>query len=180
MNKNVTPRRRANLEKLADYLEGLPRDYSHFEMSVYADHEGDHDFGGETFEEAMHDRPEETVQDCGTVACAVGHGPAAGIPFAQCHLRKEPRFNGEGYIYDLDWDSYATNFVPLRSSDWSWMFDSDWSGVDNHHWGAAARIRYYLDKGLPEHWNSFYTSPQKSDVELYKPYHIDNRQPVSA
>lgn len=179
MNKNVTPRRRANLIKLADYLESLPRDYKHFDMGNYAEHHGDHEFDAGSFEQAFYADPAETINDCGTVACAVGHGPAAGIPFAKKHLTREKSAWSNDYYYDIDWDAYASNFVDERSAAWTWMFDGFWDVVDNHHYGAAARIRYYLEHGTPdglERWGS----PQREHVELYKPYHIDNRQPATA
>jgi hypothetical protein len=172
MNKSITPRRRANLEKLADYLESLPRNYKHFDMGDYAQHTGDHDFDGKTFEQAFHADPLNTVKDCGTVACAVGHGPAAGIPLAKAHLTKD----GDG-DWDIDWDSYAANFTPSHTDAWNWMFGSSWEDEDNHHFGAAARILYYLDKGVPAGF-SYWTYAASDHVKLYQPYHLDNRSSV--
>lgn len=60
-----TAEQRANLTKLADYLAALPDDYVGFEMGLY--HE----------DTVYADRA--ASPDCGTCACAVGHGPTAGI-----------------------------------------------------------------------------------------------------
>lgn len=104
----------ANCKKLATYLLELPDDYDQFDMWWYTQN-------GEP--------PQNT--DCGTVACAAGHGPAAGI---------EPKPN-EG------WESYTKRVF----SSSHWMFASTWSRHDNTAHGAAKRIIYALrNRTLPE------------------------------
>lgn len=63
--------KRSNLEKLAAYLETLPVDYQHFSMRSYLTKDGSY---------VSYPEEANTAIDCGTIACAVGHGPAAGSP----------------------------------------------------------------------------------------------------
>ena len=65
-----------NLTKLRDYLAALPDDYENLEMSCFAKNSSI----------AAKSTPET---GCGTPACMVGHGPAAGIPFGY-HWLQEP------------------------------------------------------------------------------------------
>lgn len=123
---------RENLLKLADYLDTLPGDYEQFDMSEYMlVRDGDHweNFGPD----------ERSKPVCGTVACAVGHGPAAGI-----------RLYG-----DLDWTDYAERvFGKMRCDDFQYMFGSEWSNYDNTPKGAASRIRTFVSLGCaPDRWD---------------------------
>jgi len=114
---------RENLEKLASYLEELPEDYNHFGMDWYF-----------TIDDNWYFPEKATNFTCGTVACAVGHGPAAGLP----------GYKGE------DWDSYSERVFQLPYLEWCWCFSGHWSEVDNTPHGAAKRIRYLMAHGLPE------------------------------
>ena len=67
MSFNPTPKQRANLAKLADYLDALPDDYERFDMDDFHD--------SASLDEVIAGRP----ISCGSAACAIGHGPAAGI-----------------------------------------------------------------------------------------------------
>lgn len=115
---------RANLEKLAAYLEALPADYRHFDMSSYFLIEG----RGTVYADYYAGR-------CGTVACAVGHGPAAGIP---------------SLVSDEYWTEYADRVFDLTEEEFTWCFDGAWSIVDDTHHGAAKRIRHLLEHGVPD------------------------------
>ena len=128
----IKAKHKANLLKLADYLETLPDDYERFHMAEYMVARK----GGywETF------GPDEQPKPvCGTVACAVGHGPSAGI-----------RLYG-----DLDWTDYAERvFGPITMDDFKYMFGSEWSCYDNTPKGAASRIRTFVNLGrAPEGWD---------------------------
>jgi hypothetical protein len=122
-----------NLLKLAAYLETLPDDYEQFDMSEYMSaRDGDY---WETL-----DITERSKPVCGTVACAVGHGPAAGI-----------RTYG-----DVDWLDYSQRVFGEFRDDcgWDYMFCSGWSHHDNTPKGAAARIRTYVTLGhSPDDWS---------------------------
>lgn len=74
---------------------------------------------------------------CGTAACALGSLPVM-----------IPREEGEG------WCDYGNRVLGIHSFEheyeWDWLFSCKWSSVDNTQAGAAARVRYLLDYGLPE------------------------------
>lgn len=112
-----------NLRKLAAYLKTLPVDYPDFAMDEYVR-------GVDPGEQAR-------VAECGTAACAAGHGPAAGV-------KPMPGENWTDY-------SFRAFADPLES--WSWCFESTWSGVDNTAHGAAARIEFMLREGVPDNMN---------------------------
>ena len=114
----ISTEREANLRKLAAKLLAVSE--SEFDMAFFSDN----------------DEPCDPVR-CGTVGCAVGWGPAAGI---------------EASVNDDNWWNYSYRvFVPSDDVEaWDWCFDADWASVDNTPSGAALRILYLLDKGLPE------------------------------
>jgi len=123
----INKKRTEALRKLADYLMKLPPDYKDFCMADYARFE----------------RQPYEMKSCGSVACAVGHGPAAGI---------RPQ-------WDDDWESYCERrFLQPWSREWEWCFSARWEVYDNTPHGAAKRIYYLLDKGAPpEGWS--YSNP---------------------
>jgi hypothetical protein len=161
MTRSLTPARRARLEKLAAYLESLPEDYGGFEMRHY--------FLGPRLEEIHYARENGGVTACGAVACAVGHGPSAGIPVP-------PRFVGPVCV---DWNGYAGLFVgDWNSAAFDWCFGSSWARIDNHHWGAAARIRLLLKLGRPPKemdWDDNLWLAHSDLLSLYAPYRIDSK-----
>lgn len=140
----LTRTQRRNLGKLATYLEGLPRRYRHFEM---LDFTGLPDSDPEIL---RYVRENGGVANCGTVACAVGHGPAAGILFKPEEISQKL---WDRHLFFADWNTYTERFVPNGQCGdvefFDWAFGCEWSGCDNHHWGAAARIRYLLKHGKP-------------------------------
>lgn len=78
----------------------------------------------------------EQLNYCGTAGCAVGFAPYAGIPKNQ----------GE------DWDRYSKRclvapYEELRT--WTWCFDGQWAEIDNTPLGAALRIEWMLEHGVP-------------------------------
>ena len=117
-----TAEQRANLAKLADHLDGLPRRYKHFNITTYAS-EDQHDMPIQPLD--LEDTP------CGTAACAIGHGPWAGIPVIET---------------DWSWPHYARRVFgtdDCQTDEGEFMF-----GVDNPNGPrrAAARIRKVLAK----------------------------------
>lgn len=155
----VEPHIRKNLLKLADYLESLPADYKHFDMSSYIENSKAAMYYAKTGRKGN-----QKIVSCGTVACAVGHGPAAGISIK----------NYVNSINVVDWSAYADEQFS-GDDEFDWLFGSIWTGIDNHHWGAAARIRFMLDKGgIPEEfWST--GSPESKFVKAYQKYRVDNR-----
>ncbi len=118
---------RKNLLKLVIYLEALPVATKKFDMSSYIRRPSSW-----TIPKPI--EVPELYAECGTVACAAGHGPMAGI---------KPK-SGERWI------EYVDRVFALKNSEFHWCFTGDWDGVDNTPHGAAARIRWMLDKGVPE------------------------------
>ena len=81
---------------------------------------------------------------CGTSACAVGHGPFAGVEIP------------DGV---LSWDTYTYECfgVSMGGLEWEFLFSPCWVSVDNTPRGAGMRIRYFLKKGIPgEFTDGFY------------------------
>lgn len=139
----LEPEHIANFTKLADYLAVLPADYHKFAMDTYASrvdyrlvYQGDLS-------------PEDVaVSDglpCDTVACALGHGPAAGInPHSATHSWPSRRW--EAYAADC---FGASTMFHKRIEVFRWCFSGSWVDVDNTPQGAALRIRYMLLNGVP-------------------------------
>ena len=130
----LTEENRANLEKLATYLERLPADYDHFTMWTYCASDDDEAITRYALKNGG-------LAKCGAVACAVGHGPAAGILLNESEITSWGAPNWNDYAARLIGSSYDENY--------EWAFDTLWTDYDNTHQGAAARIRYLLHYGKP-------------------------------
>lgn len=114
-----------NLKLLADYLLQLPEDYKHFDMEFFSDEE-------EYFPCKIQ------YTHCSTSACAVGHAPyVEGLPKPEV---------------DESWVGYSVRIFGLVSSsyEWEWCFSGEWADADNTPHGAAKRILWLLEHGLPE------------------------------
>lgn len=139
---------RKNLRKLATYLGNLPRNYDAFEMEIF--------FSG-TSREAENEYAERNggVGACGAVACAVGHGPSAGILFPPASEESELWIlSNHNPLPELipDWTEYSKlNFINNSENpgEWEWCFGGGWTHVDNTPQGAAARIRWLLAGNTP-------------------------------
>ncbi len=142
----MTAKQRQNLLKLATYLESLPKNYSHFDMFSFADHEGDCDLPIPPSAYAAL-KPRAFLDNCGTVACAVGHGPAAGIK----PLSSEIKRGRDNSAHSVDWTNYTERAFGVNAfgEEFDFLFQSTWVRIDNDHYGAAARIRYFLATGRP-------------------------------
>jgi hypothetical protein len=123
----IGAKHRKNLKKLADYLAALPPDYKHFNMRTYVSGGLDPD-----------DLTRDYLKGCGTVACAAGHAPAAGIG-----RRSLGRYR--------DWQEYLEYFLLPVGAPYTelfqWMFDATWSFTDDTPQGAAKRIYFVLEHG---------------------------------
>jgi hypothetical protein len=148
----LTRENRANLTKLATYLESLPANYKHFSMSSWVRAKND-------AAEFRYARENGGVKSCGTAACAAGHGPAAGVLVPERFILS----------YTVRWWSYAYNeFAGRDSTLMEWLFGGAWTRRgDNHHHGAAARIRYALDHG---HAPDGFTEAHRKWLAVYAPY----------
>jgi len=152
---------RENLIKLATYLEGLPIDYQHFTMETYIGvAEGDDWAMPDMYTMGKYARQNGGLAQfpCHTVACALGHGPAAGIL-----ANPSADMIGDHII----WSRYSEKFVDHGEEHWSWIFGEEWAEIDNTHRGAAARIRFLLDYDLPAGWY-YHPMPTIEHVEMYE------------
>lgn len=125
----ISDKAKEDLLKLADYLYGLEDDYEHFSMFMFL-------FDGECYffaDDVVIDDLGKVITKCGTVACAVGHAPLAGIDCG--------RF--EQYQDIVNWLTNHNAFA------YDWMFSGEWSCTDDTPKGAAARIYFALDYGIP-------------------------------
>lgn len=128
---------RANLTRLADFLESGEIEYT-FDMSVYYSHRTQVE---ETWRWTFKRHAE--VYDCNTVACAVGSGPAIGLQVLE----------SEKATFKVNWRLYSNRVfgtgadTNVRAHDF--MFSGNWFSVDNSPEGAAKRIRYALEHGVP-------------------------------
>lgn len=159
----MNSKQRSNCATLATYLEKLPLNYSYFGMASFLSSDDANE--EELAEYARHNGGVDQFP-CGTAACAVGHGPAAGILF-------DPSEIDYG---TPDWDKYSQRFADTETPEWQWMFSGLWSDRDDSHRGAAARIRYLLDGNtIPEKPDGYpYYMPHFSHVELYAQYKLEN------
>jgi len=139
MDYDLSPEVRERLLRLAFYLDTLPRNYSEFDMDSFFEGKDD-DVSGKL--ERRYARKNGGVAACGTTACAIGHGPSAGIPVPDVFIGKDSS-SGK---WRVNWSAYGDLFTGPDNDMmiYKWLFDSDWSDVDNHHYGAAARIKYLL------------------------------------
>lgn len=126
----ISKRERKNLRQLAKYLVALPKNYGKFDMLHYSVRPGG------TF--VSPDDVDVALRDCGSTACAVGHGPSAGIQVG---------------AMDFTWGEYADN--NFGEGCFGWCFDDTWASVDNTAEGAGLRILYMLDYGIPEGFDVF-------------------------
>lgn len=135
----ITEQQRVNLFKLAYYLT-KEKKKAQFDMINWADRE----------------HTILSAQDCGTVGCAVGHGPYAGV-------KKKP---------DTGWSRYCQESFGFKwtSIVFIFLFSSEWSSVDNTAEGAGKRILYFLMYGR-------YLSCDHSSVELYSKMQIVEKYP---
>ena len=135
----VTDQQIANLEALASLLERhVPP--PEFDMNVYVSSTKKYKLSGYMRSLGSANPAQvksEYYTDCGTVACACGHGPLAGV---------KPK-RGE------DWEDYSIRaFTNGQPRLWSFLFSSDWHDVDNTPKGAAARIRQAIAEGIPSNY----------------------------
>ena len=137
----VLPKHVKNLRILADHLATLPAEYESFSMANYvyqnaADDAGPHEL---------------STIPCNTVACSIGHGPSAGIPVGDCE----------------SWYEYIKENLCLpKTLACDWLFSSNWTFVDNTPQGAAARIKYLLEHGLPDDYQAMQVGKLKYPWEV--------------
>jgi hypothetical protein len=79
--------------------------------------------------------------ECDSVGCVIGHCTV---------LDPNPRpRDGFG---DIDFRGWSQGFTGLIGNEWEWCFSSPWQYTDNTPEGAALRIEWLLENGLPQEW----------------------------
>lgn len=162
----LTQENLANLIKLAYYLESLPEDYAHFDMHNYFDLHttklSGYPLTLNHLEQYKYIKKQRTLQKCGAVACALGHGIAAGVA---------PPTYPYKHIEDVNirifWDDYEKLFTNDNKLIYDFVFSSIWGEVDNHHYGAAARIRFLLAGHFDDYCERYKFSILLFPPELY-------------
>ncbi len=117
----LTKAQAKNLEKLRKYLNGELK--AGFNMKIYCEKQQNGLSGSQD-------------TNCGTVGCAVGHGPYAGIPKRKSEGWKkyEERVFGTGKTYHAD----------------KFLFGFYWYNCDNTKQGVVNRINYAIEHGVPQ------------------------------
>ena len=112
-----------NLLRAADYIEKIPQSVFSMRLFRYDD---------------------SKTHECGAVGCVVGHCTVLDAP-------ENLPFDADGEINFYRWSG---RFFGLKvgSYGWAWCFAGRWHKVDNTPTGAAKRIRYLVENGLPENW----------------------------
>lgn len=114
---------RENLKRMADYIRTVPQE--NFTISYYRS-------GSERYHK------------CDSVGCVIGHCTVLD------DIDNIPTFQGGDIRFD-EWSKIFTELVPY-SGKWKWCFSTYWKQIDNTPTGAAERIEWLLNHGLPEDW----------------------------
>lgn len=133
----ITTEQAANLRKLSSYLRNMPEEYArdHFLMSFFAActtedaieeygsasavyHSGEVDLDELSIDKFVNQKPNSQYA-CGTCACAIGHGPAAGIPVKELEWnwnQYSERVFGMGQV-GPNGDAWVNLFGPHNEDD---------------------------------------------------------------
>lgn len=153
----ITQKQRNNLKQLADYLIKLPDDYNHFDMNFYFAVRPYDNIGFQEVKNPLSSSLKGYLHKCGTVACAIGHGPDAGILpelkeyYSSWEIYEEEMFGAGNIVYE---ESLLLH---------DWLFSHHWRNKDNTPHGAAKRIYYFLEHGVP---SDHYYQMNKEDYPL--------------
>ena len=85
---------------------------------------------------------------CGSVGCTVGTCSVLDVENVI-----ENFTNSDGRIEFTAWSEDFTGLLGVED-EWGWCFASDWKTKDNTPTGAALRIEWLLNNGLPENWKN--------------------------
>ena len=114
---------KVNILKLAKFLETLPQEKFHM-LNYKLDKRGNILSVNE--------------YSCGTIGCALGWAPTA---------------LGNTCTHYKSWEEYnELNLGITTSADWDWCFSGDWVYIDNTPKGAALRLVYLVNNGVPDNY----------------------------
>lgn len=83
--------------------------------------------------------------ECDTVGCVIGHCTI---------LSSEPLPRTDDGIIKFKLFSELFTGLPVHGPAWCWCFSGLWENTDNTPTGAALRIEWLLNNGLPENWKA--------------------------
>lgn len=119
-----------NLQKLVQGLRTMPPPDVKFNMCTYA-----HSFDDPT---------------CGSSGCAIGVGSLIIEP----RIIGPKRYGGTGMESWCDFALRLFGMCDAFSIPGRWCFSSAWTYIDNTPKGAAARITWMLENGVPSNWQA--------------------------
>ena len=119
--------KRENLQLMADHLK-TNVNQENFHMGTYR---GDDDFSN---------------PECGSAGCTVGTCTVLDVENVINNFT-----NPDGEIEFWGW---SVDFTGIYRVEWEWCFGYAWSKTDNTPTGAALRIEWLLNNGLPENWKN--------------------------
>jgi hypothetical protein len=115
-----------NLLKAAAYIRTVPQ--SKFDMDIWR---------GTDKNKPQH--------ECKSIGCVIGH-----CTILDPNIKKAVKKYSLGLSFDYyDW---ATDFFTLEYDQWEWCFSYVWKNSDNTPEGAALRIEWLINHGLPDNW----------------------------
>ena len=81
------------------------------------------------------------THECDSVGCVIGHCTILDLnPLPMSAFG------------NIDFVTWSRGFTGLLDDGWEWCFSGGWSETDNTPEGAALRIEWLLEKGVPEDW----------------------------
>lgn len=88
-------------------------------------------------------RGDETTPECDSVGDIIGH--CTRLDNDPLPILKDGR---------IDFTTWSESFTGIDSwsGEWDFLFASQWEIIDNTPVGAAKRIRYFVENGLPDNW----------------------------
>ncbi len=117
---------KTNLLKMADYIETIPQEL--FDMGGWRE-DGD-----------------KYSHECKSIGCVLGHCTILDTDPLPKHFDDS-----------IDFRKWSEEFTGINSEygseEWKYLFDADWDSIDNTPTGAAKRIRYFVENGLPTNWD---------------------------
>ena len=150
LDHGIDSTRKANLLKLAAYLREL--DHEKFNMDKFYEYYENHNNQQSiSLTPDLLETHDTEPNHCGSVACAVGCGPAAGIPVAESDEDCWEIYSGRVFVQSDVEGNPPNQFLANRT--WAFLFSGSWSRFDNTPTGAAERIQFVLENGLKGIWD---------------------------
>lgn len=98
----------------------------------------------EMFDMESYRQGQSQTPECNSVGCVIGHTTAID---RENVIKNYTTKNG-----DIMFRAWSYYYFELTDEEWSWCFGGIWGTTDNTVKGAAARMRYLANNGLPENW----------------------------